>query len=107
MIYTFLMLLSIRYRNGDRDDAPNIAMVITDGVSNINSRRTVPEAEESRDIGIHVYAIGIGLTDTRELYAIASEPSDDNTFAVQDFDELAGLEKKIFSTICISKYTVI
>ncbi|KAH3749755.1 hypothetical protein DPMN_184266, partial [Dreissena polymorpha] len=88
------------FRNGDRDDATNVAMVITDGVSNINSRRTIPEAQQSRDVGIHIYAIGIGLTDTRELEAMASEPSASNTFAVSDFTELQGLEKRIFQSIC-------
>lgn len=33
--------------NGDRDSVPNTAIVITDGISNINSRRTVSEAEVS------------------------------------------------------------
>lgn len=96
------ILLSYKHfcRNGDRAEAENIAMVITDGVSNINSRRTIPEAAESRDTGIHIYSIGIGLTDTRELYGIASEPAEENTFAVRDFDELVGLEKRIFSQIC-------
>lgn len=101
------MFKHVLHRNGDRDDAENVAMVITDGVSNINSRRTIPEAEDSRDIGIHIYAIGIGLTDTRELEGIASEPSSDNTFAVNDFDELVGLERRIFSQICVGKIQII
>ncbi|XP_052813412.1 uncharacterized protein LOC128240703 isoform X3 [Mya arenaria] len=88
------------FRNGDRDDAPNIAMVITDGVSNINGRRTIPEAITTRDLGIKIFAVGIGLTDTRELEGIASIPSSDNAFAVSDFDELVGLEQKIFTSIC-------
>ena len=88
------------FRNGDREDVENIAMIITDGVSNINYRRTVPEAEQSRDVGIHIYAVGIGLTDTRELDAMASSPASENSFAVNDFDELRGLEKRIFSAIC-------
>lgn len=33
---------------GDRRDAPNICVLLTDGVSNINSRRTIPEAEATR-----------------------------------------------------------
>ena len=33
---------------GDRPDAPNVAIILTDGVSNINSRRTIPEAETAR-----------------------------------------------------------
>ena len=43
---------------GDRPDADNIAFMITDGVSNINSRRTIPEAERARAKGIKIYAIG-------------------------------------------------
>ncbi|KAK0067182.1 collagen alpha-3(VI) chain-like isoform X4, partial [Biomphalaria pfeifferi] len=86
--------------NGDRSDVDNIAVVVTDGVSNINSRRTVPEAEQARAEGIHIYAIGIGLTDTRELDGIASKPVDENRFAVQDFTELRDLRHKVFSALC-------
>lgn len=32
-------------RNGDRPDVPNTCIVITDGVSNINSRKTIPNAK--------------------------------------------------------------
>ena len=92
--------LFFNFRNGDREDVENVAMVITDGVSNINSRKTVPEAQLSRDVGVHIYAVGIGLTDTRELNAMASEPKTENSFAVKDFDELSGLERRIFSAIC-------
>lgn len=34
---------------GDRSDAPNVCVLLTDGVSNINSRRTIPEAEDTRN----------------------------------------------------------
>lgn len=78
-------------------------IVVTDGVSNINSRRTVPEANLARDEDIHVYAIGIGLTDTREVDAIANPPASNNSFNVQSFDELKGLDKQIFSALCPGK----
>lgn len=48
-------------RNGDRPDVENIAFMITDGISNINSRRTIPEAETAMSKGIKVYAIGTFL----------------------------------------------
>ena len=88
------------YRKGDRNDAPNVAIVITDGVSNINSRRTIPEAVTARDVGVHIYAVGIGLRDTRELERIASEPASEHVFAVADFDKLPGLGRKIFTATC-------
>ena len=90
--------------NGDRPNVPNIAVVITDGVSNINSRRTIPEAEAARKKGIHIYTIGIGLTDMREVNGIASRPASENAFAVQNFDELEGLDESIFESICPGKH---
>lgn len=86
--------------NGDRPDVPNIGIIITDGVSNVNSRSTVPNAVAARARGIHIYAIGIALTDTRELDAMASVPSSDNSFNVNSFDELNILKQKVFSALC-------
>lgn len=89
--------------NGDRPGVENIAVVVTDGVSNINSRRTITEAEQARADGIHIYAIGIGLSETTELDGIASKPVDENRFAVQDFSELRELRHKVFSALCAGK----
>ena len=86
--------------SADRPDAPNIAIVVTDGISNINSRRTIKEAINARAKNIHIYSIGIGLTDTKEVFAIATPPPEENSFNVQSFDELRGLDQKIFSSIC-------
>ena len=44
--------------NGDRPDVPNICILITDGVSNINSRKTVPNALAAHARGIELYTIG-------------------------------------------------
>ena len=90
-------------QNGDRPTVPNICIVITDGVSNINYRRTIPEAEQARNDGIHIYAIGIGLTDMTEIDGIASKPVEENRFAVQEFSELQSLRDYVFSAICPSK----
>jgi Mg-chelatase subunit ChlD len=35
-------------KHGDRPEAENVAIVMTDGVSNIEHWRTVPEADECR-----------------------------------------------------------
>lgn len=82
--------------NGDRENVPNLAMLITDGVSNVNSLKTIPEAESARAQGIHIYSIGIGLADTSELNKIASVPPSENSFTIQDFDELDELKYKVF-----------
>ena len=43
---------------GDRPGVDNIAFMITDGISNIEPQRTIPEAEAARGKGNKVYAIG-------------------------------------------------
>ena len=85
--------------NGDRPDVDNAAVLITDGVSNINSRRTIPEAEYAHEQGILVIAIGIGLTDTMELNSIASSPASEYAFAIQTFANLADIVEEVFNEI--------
>ena len=90
-------------QNGDRPRVRNMAIVITDGVSNINARRTIPEAEGARAEGIHIYVIGIGLTDTREIDGIASKPIEENRFTVQEFSELRAMRDKVFQSFCVGE----
>lgn len=90
---------------GDRRPAPNVAMLITDGVSNLDSDRTIPEAVASHQAGIHIFVVGIGLTETLELEQMASPPGRENLFLVRSFDELtqAQIITKTFKKMCDSK----
>jgi collagen type VI alpha len=90
--------------NGDRPDVPNLAIIITDGVSNLNSQRTIPEAVLTRDYGIHIFAIGIGLAGTtHEIDSIASPPVAQNRFLVTTFDELHYIRTQVYTRLCESK----
>ena len=90
---------------GDRTDAHNIAILITDGISNINSYRTEIEANTAKSRAVHIYAVGIGLEDTREINAIASDPSSKNVFTVDNFQELRQLiGEGVLRKICLGKF---
>ncbi|ESO06103.1 hypothetical protein HELRODRAFT_105994 [Helobdella robusta] len=39
-------------KNGDRPDVPNVAIVMTDGQSNVNQSETIPEAIRAKNFGI-------------------------------------------------------
>ena len=41
------------------DEATPIAIVITDGVSNVDESRTIPEAKLAQDDGIQMFAVGM------------------------------------------------
>ena len=45
--------------NGDREDAPNLAVLITDGTANIDRGNTIPYAQDLHRDGIRVVCIGI------------------------------------------------
>ncbi|CAE1248473.1 COL6A [Acanthosepion pharaonis] len=92
--------------HGDRTEAPSVALVLTDGVSNIDSKRTVAEAIRAQSSDIHIYAIGIGLADLTELQKIASSPAADNSFSVEDFDELDKMKEEVFAHFCPGKFSI-
>ena len=79
------------------------AIIITDGLSNVNAEQTIPEAELAKKQGIHIFAIGIGVSDGWELRAIASEPADSNAFMLQQFSDLWNISDKLIDATCKGK----
>ena len=92
-----------KHHNGDRHDAVDVAMIITDGRSNDNAY-TVEQATKVHDHGIHTIAVGIGLSDLSELRQIAS--SDEDMFYVDTFQQLGSARhaiEKLFVDKCSGK----
>lgn len=83
---------------GDRPDADNVAILVTDGDSNINYRDTSPAAQDLRDSGAKVIGIGIGLRDFKEINSIASSTQD--VYKVRSFSDLAGIKRTVEEGTC-------
>uniref|UniRef100_A0A8C8E935 VWFA domain-containing protein n=1 Tax=Otus sunia TaxID=257818 RepID=A0A8C8E935_9STRI len=93
-------------RKGAREGAHRILIVVTDGRKygdTLNYEDVIPEAVHA---GIIRYAIGVGSAFVdpaaeEELRTIASKPSEDHVFRVDNFDALQGiqnqLQEKIFA----------
>ena len=87
--------------NGERPEVPDVAIVITDGQSNVNQLQTLPEARIAKHRGITIFAVGIGLQNNRrELDGIASPPLNSHVFLVDDFDDLQPIVEKIKNPVC-------
>jgi len=86
---------------GSRSSADHIVMLMTDGQSNINYWDTKPAAQELKDTGARVLAVGIGLRDFDEVNAIASSSQD--IFKVNSFKDLAEIEHRLLETSCRSR----
>ena len=86
------------------EKVPQILILITDGVSNMDDNDTIPEAQATHKTGIHVYSIGIGLVGfTQEIDEIASPPSDVNRYVVKNFGELKSIEEKFVRQMCLGR----
>lgn len=89
-----------RPENGAREDVPHIAILLTDGVSNVNAERTVPEARLAHNQGIAVVGIGVGLSNTRELSAVVSSPPSKFMHLVDNFYDLKNFAPKLLRPLC-------
>ncbi|XP_063427264.1 collagen alpha-1(XII) chain-like [Mytilus trossulus] len=90
--------------SGDRIDARNVLVVITDGRSN-NHLATIAEANHLKHNNILIIAVGIGSGISKsELAAIASRPS--LVLHVEDFNALSHIYDSIHSIACSSVTTI-
>ena len=86
---------------GDRNNAANIVIVMTDGKSR-NSSLTKQEANRLHRAGIKVFAIGIGSKVVKdELKNIASSP--ENVFTVVSFNVLDSILSELKKSTCKGK----
>ncbi|KAK6175185.1 hypothetical protein SNE40_013700 [Patella caerulea] len=85
--------------NGARPNLPQIAIVITDGKST-NGTLTLVEAQETRNKGITIFAIGVGAADLKELNGMASKPSDEFVVKVDNYSKLKGIKDRLALKAC-------
>lgn len=88
---------------GDNPGAVNVAIVLTDGKSDVREE-TMSEAVATRKAGVHLVAVGVGSSvEEEELRGIASDPDEANVFLVKDFLALTGIIGPMLEAICNSQ----
>ena len=86
---------------GDRPGVRNIAVVITDGFSNIQRFNTAKEATNAHNIGIDTYAIGVGPdVDRNELNQIGSSPDSSHVILLRTARDVASRADTLLTRIC-------
>ena len=73
---------------GDRRDAPNAVILITDNKANINPRKLQTEAQVLKSAGVRLITVGVGKADRAELRSAASEPGVENSFYFSNYNSL-------------------
>ena len=97
-----MQMFSSQY--GDRTDIPNMAIVITDGISNTLKRQTLPRARQARNRGIIMYAVGIGRSASfhQELLGIVGNKRS-HLIKVTNFASLKNKLGAVTATTCEGK----
>ena len=88
--------------NGDRPDAPNIIIILTDGKST-DRTQTMIEASLLRLTGTRIISVGLGQPDMTELMMLASSPED--VFTVDYFNlPSQQFRNRILNAICVGEH---
>lgn len=97
-----------RADKGDRSNAPNICILVTDGVSNMDEELTVPYATQAKQAGVTIFAVGVGsFIDDSELKGMASTvKGKEEVYYVSDYDSLLNIRDEISRAICRGASTV-
>ncbi len=85
---------------GDRSGVVNVALIISDGISNVRSHSTVLEADRLKDDGVYVMAVGVGHASHSEMNSIVSDPVEENSLTVEAFQDLRRLGEVLFPLLC-------
>ena len=87
-------------KSGARPNVPRIAVVITDGRSS-NPTNTAAAANQARADHIGMMSVGIGAgVDQSELHAISDNPDSENSFMVNNYDQLSSITSQIIQKAC-------
>ena len=85
---------------------PNVAVVLTNGISNAETAEVVGSAERLRNSGTKVLSVGIGSKgNPAAVDGIPNQPVALNRFRVGGFYELPDVANKVFNRIYAGGYT--
>ncbi|XP_076865064.1 cartilage matrix protein isoform X2 [Brachyhypopomus gauderio] len=78
-------------------DISKVAIIVTDGRPQDNVRDI---AVKAREVGIEIFAIGVGRVDMNTLKQMASEPLEEHTDYVESYSLIEKLTKKFQEAFC-------
>jgi hypothetical protein len=85
----------------NRPAAAKIAILVVDQQSNVDPTNTIHEAQRLKDAGVELYVIGVTVViDINEMTSMASSPTDQHVYTVDDYPYLDLAANWILPRIC-------
>ena len=91
--------------NGNRPSVQDVAILIVDGHSNVDTSLTVPEARLVKNAGVALAGVGVALNDRSELEEIVTHPPSRFAKYVATFDHLEDLAPVFVHGLCRGTFT--
>jgi len=87
--------------HGDRPGVQNYVITVTDGNSNVNQERTIPDAEQLKSAGVIVYSIAVGEgPQMSELIGMASSPASQYVIALPTIGDIDAAAENLIDHLC-------
>uniref|UniRef100_A0A8C8A3I2 Collagen, type XII, alpha 1a n=1 Tax=Oryzias sinensis TaxID=183150 RepID=A0A8C8A3I2_9TELE len=83
--------------NGMRRNVPKVLVVVTDGRSQDEVKKS---AEKLQHSGYSVFVVGVADVSMRELAVIGSKPTERHVFVVDDYDAFSKIQDNLITFIC-------
>lgn len=87
-------------QNGDREEVQNLAVIITDGNSNVD-RDPIQDADKLKDDGVYIFGIAVGTDksiNVAEIESIVSDP--DELVRLKTYNDLIPFRETIIKRMC-------
>ncbi|CAN0126560.1 unnamed protein product [Lampetra planeri] len=84
---------------GARRRVPQLAVLITDGPAD-DGADVAEHAQELRDAGVELFAIGVAQANKNELRLVASPPLSTHVFSVRGFEQLESSQGVVIGQMC-------
>lgn len=96
----YLRTQSFTVANGDRVEAPNVAVIITDGKLG-KEDQSLKAAKSIKNSGVIMFVVAVGSSvQMSDFAAFASEPSSEFVYTIDNFDAMDRIKNKITTRIC-------
>ena len=104
--YKTHLLYSLIFFKGKRPGVVKIAFLITDGHSNVDSSKTIPNANLLRASGVEIFVVAVGNYNSgiSEIVEVASPVRKDHVFRVTDMSGFLDVTKLAFKLVAAKKY---
>ena len=86
---------------GDRSGVPNVAIVVSDGESNVRRENTQPEARRARQRAVEIYSLAIGERPAMdELNGMATEPHAEHVLRARTEADVENAAARLLDELC-------